>query len=843
MSKFQVKTTLAIAIRAVLLSAPVLTLGVLSTSGYAATTQTVKVNKSTLDQALKQLAIQTGITISYDAQAFSKINSNGLQGQYSPEQALEKLLQPVNLEAVRLENGGFSIKPRHKIASETQHSQLSTTQVNTTTQDLNVSASEVTQLPAIIVTANQENPLTTEGTKSYTAKATTASTGLTLSLKETPQLVSVVTRQQMEDQGLTQLMDVAAIGAGLSVSSPGNVGSDSSPIYSRGFVVSNYLLDGVKLLNSYSSIYQSQDMAMFDRVEVVRGATGLMTGSGSPSASINLVRKKPTNDLTANISVTGGSWDYLRADTDVSSPLNEDGSIRGRLIMAAQQNDSYIDRLEEDRKVVYAVIEGDITEKTKASFAISHQEINQSGSSRGGLPAWYADGSRTHWKRSDSAASEWASSERHTTGFFADLEHQFNDNWKVKTSLSRTITDSDEIIGYVGGTPNQTGTGALIWATRWDYRPIQDIFSTIANGKFDLFGQTHELAIGGTLAKSDNNKRPAYQNWPNLQNSGWDNTIPNINGWNGQQPANPNLQPIGWSTTEDSNNSAFIALRFKLLDSLALLTGARVEDWKRDSSTYRYATGINTSSTRKETGEVTPYVGLVFDLTDDWSTYASYTTIFAPQNNIDIHGKYLDPEVGKSVEFGIKGAFFEDALNIGAAVYKTEQDNKAIALKATDGTNILVDGQQAYEALNGTESKGLELEITGKIAEGWQLSSSFSRNITVDRDGNKLNTTVPQNTARLFTTYTLPYFDKALQIGGGVRWQNEMYTLNSGPNRVRLTQSEVTLVDLMAKYKFNDHLSSNLNISNLFDEKYYATAGNSYYGQPRNIRVGVSYNW
>jgi len=126
MSKFQVKNTLAIAIRAVLLSTPALTLGVLSTSGYAATTQTVKVNKSTLDQALKQLAIQTGITISYDAQAFSKINSNGLQGQYSPEQALEKLLQPVNLEAVRLENGGFSIKPRHKVASETQHSQLST---------------------------------------------------------------------------------------------------------------------------------------------------------------------------------------------------------------------------------------------------------------------------------------------------------------------------------------------------------------------------------------------------------------------------------------------------------------------------------------------------------------------------------------------------------------------------------------------------------------------------------------------------------------------------------------------------------------------------------------------
>ena len=156
------------------------------------------------------------------------------------------------------------------------------------------------QLPTITVVANTDTPVT-ELTGLYTAKATTASTGLTLSLKETPQLVSVITRQQMEDQNLTQLTDVVAQAAGLTINQGGNIGSDNSPIYARGQQVDNYLLDGVKLLSSYSNIFQSQDTALFDRVEIVRGANGLMTGAGTASASINMVRKKPLQDFKASV--------------------------------------------------------------------------------------------------------------------------------------------------------------------------------------------------------------------------------------------------------------------------------------------------------------------------------------------------------------------------------------------------------------------------------------------------------------------------------------------------------------------------------------------------------------
>ena len=110
-------------------------------------------------------------------------------------------------------------------------------------------------------------------------------------------------------------------------------------------------------------------------------------------------------------------------------------------------------------------------------------------------------------------------------------------------------------------------------------------------------------------------------------------------------------------------------------------------------------------------------------------------------------------------------------MNIGAAVYQTKEDNTAIAL-----TNVFApDGSQAYRTESGTKSRGIEIEATGKLTDLWQVSTSFSRNLSKDSQDNRLNTGVPNNTVKLFTTYTLPYLDEALTIGGGVRWQSEIY--------------------------------------------------------------------
>ncbi len=554
-------------------------------------------------------------------------------------------------------------------------------------------------LATIHVNADYGENLTTESSGLYTAKATTASNGLALSLRETPQLVSVITNQQMKDQNLTQLTDVVSQAAGLSIKQGGNIGSDNSPIYARGKEVDSYLLDGVKLMSSYASIFQSQDMALFDRVEVVRGANGLMTGAGSASASINLVRKKPLQDFKASVSADIGSWDSYRTDIDVSTPLNESGSIRGRTLFAYQKSDSYIDRYNEERKVAYAVVEADLTDQTKASLGASYQQIDLTGVARGGLPSFYTDGTLINWSRSDSAAASWTGSDRSTTSYFADIEHQFNDRWKLKGVVSRTITDSDEIVGYTfssKGIDKATGSGAMLYATRWDYRPTQDLFNLTLNGSFDLFNQTHDVVLGTTYTKSKN-KRPTYSGWNNGMT--WDGTLNNIFAWDGNTPNRPETKIDGWYSGDDRSQSIFGAVRLKATDNLAVILGTRIEDWERVTGNHSNADNKTTYTTQEESGKVIPYVGITYDFTDNWTAYASYTNIFSPQDKKAVTGEYIDPLIGNSTELGIKGEFFDNQLNVGAAIYQTKEDNTAIALADV----FAPDGSQAYRTESGTK--------------------------------------------------------------------------------------------------------------------------------------------
>lgn len=622
-------------------------------------------------------------------------------------------------------------------------------------------------LPTVNVVGAADSPMTTEGSRSYTTQATSASTGLELAPREIPQSVSIVTRQQLQDQGLSQLTEVVGQVAGLYLAQGGNVGSDSAVIYARGFQVENYLVDGVKMLNSYSSIFQSQDTALYDRVEIIRGATGLMIGAGAPGASINLVRRRPTREFQGNATLSLGSWDYRRLDLDVSSPLNEAGTIRGRLYGAIQDAGSYIDRLDEDRKIIAGVLEADLGAETQVRVGLSHQRHDSSGHSRSGRPAYFSDGSRATWGRSESAATSWAYSHRRSTSSYARLEHRFNPDWKMQATLSQIRTDSDELVGYLGGEPDRvTGAGGRIWATHWAYKPVQNVADVSTTGRFDWFGRRHEVAAGVSLARSSQRGDPNYTNW---NHAGWDGSVGNVYTWDGSLPAPPPNPAVGYRNVTEHAYSAFASLRLRPTDALSVIAGSRITNWERDQLSHTFATGRDVRTLQKETGKITPYLGVVYDLSTHWSTYASYTDIFQPQNYKTVTGDLIDPVVGKSYEIGLKGAFHDNRLNISAAVYRIKEDNKAISIPDV----FAPDGSQAYRALSGAKSQGIELEVAGQLQPGWQMVASWSHNLTRDREGEQLLTQVPKNMVKLFTTYHLASVGNGLTIGGGLRWQSK----------------------------------------------------------------------
>lgn len=770
--------------------------------------QSLSLPAQPLGQALNALARQSGVAISADAALITNRNAPALQGTMSLREALQRLLAGSGLVAVP-SAAGWTIRPAG-------------------------ASDEGAMLTPLTVTA-QSDRSTTEGSGSYTTGSMQTATRLPMSIRETPQSVSVITRQRMEDQGLTQLPEIIQQVAGLTMSQSGNQGSDSTPIYSRGFTVENYQVDGVGHLHSnYADIFQSNDMVLYDRVEVVRGATGLMNGIGTPSATINLIRKKPTAEFQGYVKAETGSWDRYRLEADVSGPLNAAGSLRGRSVIAWQDNDSYIDRLNETKKIASGIIEADLAPNTLLTAGLTWQQHRATGHSRGGLPLFNSDGTRTTWQRSDSAAASWAYSERENLAAFAALEHRFDNDWKVKGTYSYDRTKFDEQLGYAaGGNPNKaTGAGVSLYAGRWSGPPTQHSLDVYASGPFTLFDRKHDLVVGATASRTKQDAE-SHHLWYILP-------VTNIYTWNGNTPSRPDNSPNGDFNYTEKTTSAYATARFKPFDALSIIVGARTTSWEDETYNRSYATGVATNVRREWANQVTPYAGLVFDLSSQWSVYASYTDIFKPQSSKDASGSYLDPLLGKAYELGSKAELFGGKLNLAAALYQIEQDNLAVSIPGV----LAPDGSQAYRAAAGTKTRGVEFEVGGQLARNWQASAAFARNLSQDADGNLLNTNVPQNTLKLFSTYRLPWVGNGLTVGGGVRWQNRTwsdFTWISGSPRV--TQEAYSLVDLMARYEITPQVSATFNAYNLFDKTYQTSSSSAYYGEPRSVRLSLAYRF
>ncbi|VVO63508.1 Ferripyoverdine receptor [Pseudomonas fluorescens] len=297
---------------------------------------------------------------------------------------------------------------------------------------------------------------TTEDTHSYTTGSTSSATGLPLSIRETPQSVTVITRQQMDDRGVQSISDALRNTPGVSTQ---KYDSDRTEFAARGFAITNFQYDGVN--QPYDGVYgenpnNSDDSASLDRIEVIKGATGLMTGSGDPSATVNLIRKKPTKEFKASISGTVGSWDSYRTAGDVSGSLTDSGNVRGRFVGVYQDKDSYIDHYSQKKDLYYGILEADLTDDTLLTFGIDKSSATPRGSSWTGNATYFADGGRTDFSRSFNPAADWSRRDFDEISYFASLEQALANDWKFKASLSEKTTDHDTQLASAGyGNPDR----------------------------------------------------------------------------------------------------------------------------------------------------------------------------------------------------------------------------------------------------------------------------------------------------------------------------------------------------------------------------------------------------
>ncbi|MDR2688986.1 MAG: TonB-dependent siderophore receptor [Azoarcus sp.] len=689
------------------------------------------------------------------------------------------------------------------------------------------SPEEEVTLPTVSVTAQPESSVT-EGSGSYTTPQMNTATKLPLSIRETPQSVTVITRERIEDQNMVTISDAMQNTPGITIPT---TGPQRDRFYARGFHVDNITFDGLPIsFGTYGPDFLLADMALYDRIEVVRGAAGLTLGAGNPSASINLVRKRPTHDPRFRFSGNAGNWDRYGVEADLSGPLNQAGTLRARAVAAYQDHDSFQDVASSKRKILYLIAEADLSRDTLLTASVSRQE-NDNVSTWGGLPV-AADGSDLKLPRSTFLGNDWNYWNKESTSAFASLEHRFSNRWKLNLAINyiRARLDSFSTYPILNAATGQYD----LYGGSYPYLDKRTSYEFHASGPFRLLNREHELVLGVSRRDGDfYGHGGGTTMYANMDIYHWDHSL----------VPKPDVNLNAWlMRTKEEQTGTYATVRFSLADPLKLILGARL-DW------YEFTnTSLTSVSSYEKDHNLTTYAGLIYDLDARHSVYASYTDIFKPQNNYDISGSLLDPVVGKNYEIGIKGEYFNGALNASAALFRIDQEKLAMRL---DDQSVCPSypAISCYRAAGLVRSQGVDLEIQGAITPNWQLAAGYT---LVDKEtrkdanpaniGQRASTELPRHQIKLFTAY----HHGPWRVGGGVNWQSDIYYKRTG---FHSRQDAYAVANLMAGYRFGQHLDIQLNINNLFDKTYYrsisssSTSGASVYGEPRNFMLTAKYSF
>ncbi|HEY1075352.1 MAG TPA: TonB-dependent siderophore receptor [Fontimonas sp.] len=682
--------------------------------------------------------------------------------------------------------------------------------------------------------------IVTGGAAPYIAGDSSAATGLDLSARDTPQSVTVITRERMEDQNLQSLRDVLDNTPGVY-----SYAYDSERVVftSRGFTIDSVLYDGVPATSNYNtgSADETLDTALYERIEIVRGATGLMTGAGSPSASVNLVRKHAdSRSFAASTDLTLGSWNDYRAVVDLSVPLTANGNVRARMVGVYQDRESYQDLYANGKTVFYGVIDADLSKDTTATFGYDYQDTRADSNTWGSFPLYLSNGELANWNRGVTTATDWSFWDKRKQTAFVALHHNFANGWSLGSTLSRRTLKEDLDLFYVYGFPDPVDGSGL---EPYEYRANGDVKQTSldvhASGPFEFMGREHELLLGYNGSRVDTGAElfEAVGELP---------PIDNFFEWDGSYPQPTHLPGVNIADIEDTQHGLYAAARLTLTDTLKFIGGARYSVYERDLFDIYVGPPF-----KYDNGEVTPYAGLIYDFSADWSMFTSYTSIFNPQNARFADGGYLDPIEGKSLEVGIKGEHFEGRLNTALTLFDTRQDNVAAAdYDAETGEPIYVVGTnnqlQASRAIDGTHSRGFEVEMSGSPLKSLNVSLGWSRYLLEDADGHAIRTWTPRTLIKSFLSWTPQGVLSQLTVGGGVNWQSRSTAAVETPSGFgSLQQASVTLVGLMARWQFTPTLSVQLNGDNLLDRKYYVLDeySNLYYGEPASAAASISYRF
>lgn len=765
-----------------------------------------------LDQALSRLGRQANVQIVVNAALTQGVQSPGVQGYYSVSEGLQRLLAGTGLQAVRDAGGEFTLRP---LPQDQADGSLT--------------------LPSLAVTGALESA--TGPVDGYVARRSATATKTNAAIIETPQSISVVTRDQMDVQGAQTVSEALRYTAGVLTGTGGGQ-TRFDTVFIRGFGglsnASNFTkyVDGLGWPHIPRTSVQMDPYAL-ERVEVLRGPSSVLYGQADPGGFVNMVSKRPTDQAFGELMVQLANHSGRAIGLDLGGPLDEGGALSYRLTGLARDSQTGVDYQKDERQFIAPSVRWALSEDTSLTLQAFYQHdpeqpdtsfvppafagVGPVRSPYGKLPIDYFQGD-PNWNRFTRTMK--------TVGW--EFEHAFDEVWSFRQKVRYGEFESD-----TRQLNNGTPAPNFMTLPRTASRNTADVQTLAADNQlqaqFDTGAIEHTVLVGADWRDSDFLAKAGSGPAPTREN-----VYEPVYGLP--------VTPVRLSTRTDSDAQQLgLYLQDQLrLDRWVFLAGLR-ED-RAESSTYNTSlvTGVRSATTEQSDRATTGRLGVVYLMDNGFAPYASYTTSFEPVVGADRQGAAFEPTEGRQKEIGIR--------------WQPEEGRTMVTLSAYELTkrNVLTPDPVAptlYQVQTGEiRSRGFEVEGKVELMAGLNLLASYSRSEveitkdTVEAKVGKRPLAVPERLSSAWLDYNLAAHGlPGLTVGAGVRHVSSSY----GDEYETLKVPSYTLYDAMARYDFDSDWSLTLNAKNLEDRQYAAACayGTCWQGMGRSLQATLKYRW
>ncbi|MYL92203.1 ferrioxamine B receptor FoxA [Citrobacter werkmanii] len=645
---------------------------------------------------------------------------------------------------------------------------------------------------------------------------------------ETPQSVSIITREQFEEQGATSVRQAVSYTPGVYSNQIG-ASNRFDYIVLRGFSdgsLDNVYLDGLKMMgdtNSHSSLVV--DPWFLEDIEVVRGPASVLYGRSSPGGIVALTSRKPSFDAGGEVKLFAGNNNQRGAAFDVTGALDDNDRVAARLSGMTRYADSQFGPLKEERYALMPSLTWRITDQTRLDL-MAYLYRDPEGGSHSGLPY---DGtvvphygqkiSNTFYEGED----DYDKYDRRENMVGYNIEHMFDSGWSVRQKLRYLHTDVELNQVYAAGWLNETELNR-------GYSGSDEKMSAITldnqlDGSFDTWQVNHRLLVGIDYQDRSNNT------------TGYYGAFPPIDAFNPVYGAKPDYIDMYAREKHKLRQTGYYLQDQMSWDRWRITLGGRY-----DQVSVSNIDKINDTRSDLDKNNFSTRAALLYLFDNGFAPYVSYSTAFTPTSFADENGNLLEPMKGKQWEAGLK--YEPEGLNsqFSASVFRINQTNIATKEEPTD----------PYRSIGEIESEGVELEAISQLTDSFRLQAAYTytdiryKKSSPEEQGKRA-VYAPRNQAITWLSYDVKSGPlDGLTLGSGVRYVNGITSDRLNTH----TLPSYTLVDMAIGYDLTNigikGLSAQLNVNNLTDKRYVAACNSlsyCYFGAERSIVGSVSWKF